>query len=85
MTSMRALPMMLPHGLISKDSPLPMRVNKKVISLMKGVRTITEFVVLRLKFYACDGNSGKRCKGFKKCIIRKSLTFEEYEHCLFVG
>ena len=25
----------------------------------------------------------KKCKGIKKCIVKKTLTFEDYKACLF--
>ena len=63
-------------------------MNKKVIGLMKDDlrgAIITEFVVLRPKLYAfrqLDGTFDKKCKGIKKCIVKKTLTFEEYKNCL---
>ena len=71
----------------NKDHPLPIGVNKNVIGLMKdelGGRIITEFVALRPKLYAYKtlGRSGdKRCKGVKKCIVKKTLDFEDYKQC----
>ena len=68
-----------------------MGANKKVIGLMKdelGGRIMTKFVALRSKLYEYEvrgGTGGKRCKGIKKCIVRKTLHFEDYKHCLFAG
>ena len=72
------------------DRPLPMRLNKKVIELMKdelGGGIVTEFVTLRPKMYAYKtGNSeSKKCKGIKKCVAKKTISFEDYEACLFSG
>ena len=69
--------------------PLPIGLNKKVIGLMKvelGGKIMTEFVALRPKLYSykkLDGSEDKKCKGIKKCIVKKTLTFEDYKACLF--
>ena len=63
------------------DRPLPIGLNKKVIGLMKD-----EFVALRPKLYSykkLDGREDKQCKGIKKCIVKKTLMFEDYKNCLF--
>ena len=71
------------------DRPLPVGLNKKVIGLMKdklGGKIMIEFVALRPKLYSykkLDGLEEKRCKGIKKCIVKKTLTFEDYKTCLF--
>ena len=47
---------------------------------------MTEFVALRPKLYSykvLDGSEDKKCKGIKKCIVKKTLTFEDYKTCLF--
>ena len=70
--------------------PLPISLNKKVIGLMKdelGSKIMTEFVALRPKLYSykvLDGSEDKKCKGIKKCIVKKTLTFEDYKTCLFI-
>ena len=41
---------------------------------------------LRPKLYSykvLDGSEDKKCKGIKKCIVKKTLTFEDYKACLF--
>ena len=69
--------------------PLPIGLNKKVIGLMKdelGGKIMTEFVALRPKLYSYkkpDDSEDKKCKGIKKCIAKKTLTFEDYKTCLF--
>ena len=69
------------------DRPLPMGLNKKVIGLMKdelgGI--MTEFVTLRSKMYAYKTGSteSKKCKGIKKCVVKKMISFEDYKACLF--
>ena len=69
--------------------PLPVGLNKKVIGLMKdelGGAIMTKFVALRPKLYSykvLDGSEDKKCKGIKKCVVKKTLTFEDYKTCLF--
>ena len=69
--------------------PLPIGLNKKVIGLMKdelGGKIMTEFVALRPKLYAyrkLDGVEDKKCKGIKKCVVKKMLVFDDYKKCLF--
>ena len=63
-------------------------MNKKVIGLMKdelGRAIMTEFVALRPKLYSfrkLDGMEDKKCKGIKKCVVKKTLEFEDYKNCL---
>ena len=72
----------------SRVCPLPMGVNKNVIRFMKdelGGRIMTEFMALRPKLYACktlSGSGDKKCKGVKKCIVKKTLDFKDYRQCL---
>ena len=60
--------------------PLPVGLNKKVTGLMKdelGGKIMTEFMALRPKLYSykkLDGSEDKKCKGIKKCIVKKTLT-----------
>ena len=69
--------------------PLPISLNKKVIGLMKdelGGKIMTEFMALRPKLYSykkLNGSGDKKCKGIKKCVVKKTLTFEDYKTCLF--
>ena len=72
------------------DRPLPVGKNKKVIGLMKdelGGEVMKEFVSLRPKMYSSRvGNTQpKKCKGIKKCVVKKTITFEDYKKCLFEG
>ena len=70
------------------NRPLPVVLNKKVIGLMKdelGGAIMTEFVALRPKLYSykkLDGSEDKKCKGIKKYVVKKTLTFEDYKTCL---
>ena len=69
--------------------PLPIGKNKKVIGIKDelGGKIMTEFVALRLKSYAYKYNSKeeKKCKGIKKCFIKKTLGFDDYVNCLLCG
>ena len=70
--------------------PLPIGKNKKVIGLMKDELSgeiMKEFVSLRPKMYSYRvGNSEpKKCKGIKKCIVKKTISFDDYKKCLFSG
>ena len=70
------------------NRPLLMGKNKKVIGLMKdelGGKIITEFVTLRPKTYLYlidDGKEDKKAKGTKKCVIKKTIKFNDYKKCL---
>ena len=51
-----------------------------------GGKIMTEFVALRPKLYSykkLNGSEDKKCKGIKKCVVKKTLTFEDYKTCLF--
>ena len=70
--------------------PLPVGLNKKVIGLMKnelGGGIMSDFVTLRPKIYAykVGSSESKKCKGIKKCVIKKTISFEGYKACLFGG
>ena len=72
------------------DRPLPVGKNEKVIGLMKdelGGGTMKEFVTLRPKMYAykVGSSESKKCKGIKKCVVKKTISFEDYKTCLFGG
>ena len=46
---------------------------------------MTEFATLRPKPYSfrkLDGAEDKKCKGIKKCVVKKTLTFDDYKNCL---
>ena len=71
--------------------PLPTGKNKKVLRLMKdklGGKIVTEFVALRSKTYSYlmeeDGKhvTKKKAKGTKKCVIKRTLKFNDYKDCL---
>ena len=72
------------------DRPLLIGKNKKVIGLMKnelGGEVMKEFISLRPKMYSYRVGSSepKKCKGIKKCVVKKTITFEDYKKCLFDG
>ena len=60
---------------------------KKVIGLMKDElrgKIMTEFVAISPKTYSYsmyDGNSDKKTKGTKKCVIKRVLKFSGYKNC----
>ena len=64
-------------------------VNKKVIGMFKDEasgKQIAEFVGLRAKLYSYrveDLYEEKKCKGVKKAVIKKTITFNDYKNCLF--
>ena len=71
------------------DRRLPVG-KKKVIGLMKdelGGGIMKEFVTLRPKMYSYRvGNSEpKKCKGIKKCVVKKTISFDDYKRCIFSG
>ena len=64
-------------------------VNKKVIGIFKDEaagKQIAEFVGLRAKLYSYrveEGYEEKKCKGVKKAVIKKTVSFNDYKDCLF--
>ncbi len=53
-----------------------------------GAKIIQGFVGLRAKLYAykmLDGKEEKKCKGIRKPVIKKDISFEDYKECLFSG
>ena len=51
-------------------------------------RQITHFVGLRPKLYSFkveDGSLTKTCKGIKKNVVKREISFENYVQCLFSG
>ena len=64
-------------------------VNKKVLGLMKDEcngQIMEEFIGLRSKMYSIlieGGATIKKAKGVKTSIVKKSITFDDYYHCLF--
>ena len=67
---------------------LPMEKNKKVLGLMKGElggEIIIEFITLRPKTYSYltdNDKEDKKAKGTKKCVIKKTIKFNDYKKCL---
>ena len=62
--------------------------NKKVIGLMKdelGGEIMKEFISLRPKMYRVGSSEPKTCKGIKKCVVKKTISLEDYKKCLFNG
>ena len=51
-------------------------------------KQITHFVGLRPKLYSFkveDDKVVKKCKGIKKNVVKKGITFDDYIRCLFSG
>ena len=74
----------------SNNRPLPVGKNKKVIGLMKdelGGEIMREFISLRPKMYCykVGKSEPKKCKGIKKCVVKKTIAFDDYKRCLFEG
>ena len=74
----------------NRNQPLSVGLNKKVTGLMKDElegEIMTEFVTMRPKMYAYKTRSAgsKKCKGIKKCVVRKTISFEDYKACLLGG
>ncbi len=74
-----------------KYRPLPIGKNNKIIGRMKdelGGKIMAEFIALRPKMYAyekLDGGVDKKCKGTKKCVVKKHITFKDYKKVLETG
>ena len=61
------------------------RKPRNIKPVTKGA-IMTEFVALRPKLYSyrkLDGAEDKKFKGIKKCVIKKTLLFEDHKDCLF--
>ena len=73
-----------------KDHPSGIQgKNKKVPGMMKdeaGGKIIEGFIGLRAKLYSYkmfEGKEEKKCKGIKKSVIKKNISFDDYKECLF--
>ena len=72
-------------------SGIPTGINKKVPGIFKdeaGGEIIEEFVGLRAKLYAIKklgGEEEKKCKGVKRGVVKKSISFKDLKKCLFSG
>ena len=75
----------------SHPSGIPTGLNKKVIGMFKDEvagKQISHFIGLRPKLYSFkieEGKNIKKCKGIKKSVVSKGITFEHYFDCLFTG
>ena len=75
----------------SHPSGIETGVNKKVIGMFKDEvagRQITHFVGLRPKLYSFKVEGGgltKKCKGIKKNVVKREISFEDFVQCLFSG
>ena len=71
-----------------KDHFIYTDANKMKIGMFKdgeGGKIISEFVGLRAKNYAyvCEGKEHKKCKGIKKSVTEKGISFDGYKDCMF--
>ena len=51
-----------------------------------GDIVMIEFIALCPKLYSykvLNGAESKKCKGIKKYVVKRTLTFEDYKSCLF--
>ena len=68
------------------DHPLFSTANKKDIGKFKdelGGKVMAEFVGIRPKMYSYAGEeSGKRAKGVKKSVLKKTISHDDYRTCL---
>ena len=79
----------------SHPSGILTAVNKKVIGMFKDEvagRQITHFVGLRPKLYSFKveslketrkANEVRKCKGIKKNVVKKEITFDDYTKCFW--
>ena len=72
------------------DRPLPVGKNKKVVGLMKDELSdaiMREFVSLRPKMYSyrVHNSEPKKCKEIKCCVVKRTISFDDYKRCLFDG
>ena len=52
-----------------------------------GGGIMSEFVTLRPKMYAykVGSSESKKCRGIKKCVVKKTISFKDYMTCIFIG
>ena len=52
-----------------------------------GGKIMKEFISLRPKMYSyrVEESEPKKCKGIKKCVVKKTISFEDYKRCLLKG
>ena len=69
-----------------KDHPSGIQgKNKKVPGMMKD-EAGGRIIGLRAKLYSYkmfEGKEEKKCKGIKKSVIKKNISFDDYKECLF--
>ena len=68
-------------------SGIPTGMKKKVIGMFKDESNgeqIHEFAGVRAKCYAVkyQDKEDKKCKGVKKAVVKKRITFEDYKNCV---
>ena len=50
-------------------------------------KIMKEFISFRPKMYSyrVEESEPKKCKGIKKCVVKKTISFEDNKRCLFEG
>ena len=51
----------------------------------QGGAIMREFVSLRPKMYSyrVDNSEPTKCKGIKCCVVKRTISFDDYKRCLF--
>ena len=52
-----------------------------------GGEITKEFISLRPKMYSyrVANSEPKKCKRIKKCVVKRTISFDDYKRCLFGG
>ena len=87
---MKTITDLILHIMNQIDHCLKEKKLNKMIGLMKnelGGKIMTKFIGLRKKTYTYlidDGCEDKKAKGTKKCVIKRTIIFEDYKNRLEV-
>ncbi|XP_057310573.1 uncharacterized protein LOC130648537 [Hydractinia symbiolongicarpus] len=61
-------------------------VLNKPIYLGPEILDLSKIVIAKTYAYKqLDGTEDKKCKGVKKCVVKKTMGFDDYKRCLFDG
>ena len=50
---------------------------------VRVLRSLSDYGLISYKMF--EGEESKKCKGIKKRVVEKSITYEDYKTCLFTG